>query len=79
MEWVGREMDAESAKSGDPAVVLFFEVGMAEGVKGARLRHAVLLDVFRDQMNLLHLSDGTGQAELKFTTDQPARNFSASK
>jgi hypothetical protein len=34
MAWVGREMEEASAKSGDPAVVLFFEVEVPEGVRG---------------------------------------------
>ena len=67
MEWVGREMDEASAKSGDPAVVLFFEVEMPEGVRGTTVRNAVFLDVFKDQMNLMQMNTGERKTELRFT------------
>lgn len=70
LEWVGREMDAASAKSGDPAVVLFFEISLLEGLRGLTLRHAVFQDLFKDQSNLLHLHEGLHHLELRFTSDR---------
>ncbi len=67
LEWVGREMDAASAKSGDPAVVLFFEVGVPEG---ARLQNTVFCDLFEDQINLLSLQTASHKLELQFTRDK---------
>ncbi|OYW76820.1 MAG: hypothetical protein B7Z37_07100 [Verrucomicrobia bacterium 12-59-8] len=75
MEWVGRAMDAESAKSDDPAVTLFFEVEMPEGVRGLTLRHAVFQDLFKDQMNLLYLRGDLNQEELRFTRDRASRSL----
>jgi hypothetical protein len=72
MEWVGREMEEASAKSGDPAVVLFFEVEVPEGVVGTTVRNAVLQDVFRDQMNLMQLREGDRKTEMRFTCENPS-------
>jgi len=68
MTWVGKEMEKESEKSGDPAVVLFFEVEVPEGGRGLTLRHAVLLDVFKDQMNLLQVREGRHKTTFRFTS-----------
>jgi len=37
IEWVGREIDEESKKSGDPTVTLFFESALPGGLVGTRL------------------------------------------
>lgn len=66
MTWVGREMEKESEKSGDPAVVLFFEVEMPEGVEGATVRDGVFCELFRDQSNLVQLRNGAQSVELRF-------------
>lgn len=71
MAWVGREMEEASAKSGDPAVVLFFEVEMPEGVVGAVVRNAVFLDLFKDQVNLMQMREGEEKVELRFTREHP--------
>ena len=63
-------MDAESAKSGDPAVTLFFEIPLPEGLRDQTLKYAVFHDLFKAQLNLLHLRDSSHQVELKFTKDQ---------
>lgn len=70
MEWVGREMEEASAKSGDPAVVLFFEVAMPTGMQGQTLKHSVFHELFKDQMNLLLLRDGALQEELRFASNE---------
>ncbi len=75
MEWVGREMEKESEKSGDPAVVLFFEVGMAEGVTGAKMQNTVFCDLFEDQINLLSLQTASHPLELRFTRDEGSKRL----
>ena len=75
LEWVGREMDEESEKSGDPAVVLFFEVEVPEGVKGARLQNTVFCDLFEDQINLLSLQTASHKSELRFTRDKGSKRL----
>lgn len=66
MEWVGREMEEASAKSGDPAVVLFFEVEVPEGGRGATLRCAVFEELFKDQVTLVAIKSGGRMVEMRF-------------
>jgi hypothetical protein len=79
MQWVGREMDEESEKSGDPAVVLFFEVEVPEGMKGAAVRNAVFFDLFKDQSNLLQMRGGEEKVELRFTREHPSEKVGGVK
>jgi hypothetical protein len=74
--WVGREMEADSAKGGDPAVRLFFEMKLPAGLHGLSLRFAVLNDLFKDQTNLLHLRHGSHQSEWRFVRDEPLKALS---
>ncbi len=76
MVWVGREMDEASEKSGDPAVVLFFEVGVVEGLQGQTLRHAMLQELFQDQVNLLLIKSGQKGTELRFQRGTNERRLS---
>jgi hypothetical protein len=73
IEWVGRELDADSAKSGDPAVTLFFEVPLPQGLDKATLQNLVLCDLFQDQSNLLELRNGAKKKELRFRRADPAK------
>ena len=75
MEWVGREMDEASAKSGDPAVVLFFEVEVPEGTRGLTLKHAVFHELFKDQINLLQIREGALQEEMRFTHEHSSKEL----
>ncbi|WP_395735697.1 DUF6702 family protein [Prosthecobacter sp.] len=77
MRWVGREMDEASAKSGDPAVVLFFEVEMPGGVEGALLKCAVFAELFKDQVTLVHLRDGAQKEEMEFKSGDSAKKMTA--
>jgi len=77
LEWVGRAMDEASAKSGDPAVVLFFELAVPEGLKGVVMRNAVFQELFKDQMNLLHLREGDKKTEMLFTREQSFQELGA--
>ena len=63
IEWVGRELDAGSEKSGDPTVTLFFEVEMPPR---STLRHTMFCELFKDQLNLLQLRRGSRKTELRF-------------
>jgi hypothetical protein len=73
MEWVGREMEEASAKSGDPAVVLFFEVEVPEGMVGTTVRDAVFLEVFKDQVNLMQVRVAARPVELRFVQDKASQ------
>lgn len=75
IEWVGRQIDEEAKKSGDPTVTLFFEVALPDGPNGKTLRHSVFHDLFNDQINLLHLRHDSRQAELRFTKNEALRRI----
>jgi hypothetical protein len=66
IEWVGRQIDEETKKSGDPTVTLFFEVALPSGLAAARLRHAVFCEMFKDQENLIQIRRGSLKTELRF-------------
>ena len=66
IEWVGRELDADSVKSGDPAVTLFFQVSLPGGLKGVSLRNEVLHKLFVDQVNLMLFRHGTEKTPMTF-------------
>ena len=76
LEWVGREMDEASAKSGDPAVRLFFEVGMAEGIDGGTLRCSVFNELFKNQVNLVQLRGGARKMEMRFGGNELEKKLS---
>jgi len=66
IEWVGRELDDDNAKTGDPAVTLYFEMPLPAGLDGCFLHHAVFDDLFEDQTNLLQLRNTSQKIELRF-------------
>lgn len=76
IEWVGRQIDEETKKSGDPTVTLFFEIALPDGLVDAHLRHAVFHDLFDDQINLLHLRTGGNGIEMKLTKKKPTWEMS---
>ena len=69
IEWVGRQIDEETKKSGDPTVTLFFEIALPDGLVDAKLRHAVFCELFKDQVNLLQIQNEKRKTELRFTQD----------
>jgi len=75
IEWVGRELNADSVKSDDPEVTLFFEIALPDGLKGKSLQHTIFHDLFKDQINLLHLRSNPGKAELRFTKDETSKKL----
>lgn len=78
MTWVGREMEKASEKSGDPAVVLFFEVEVPEGVRGTTVRDAVFCDLFEDQTNFLHLKAESVNGQMQFKRGDGFRKINGS-
>lgn len=79
MTWVGREMEKESEKSGDPAVVLFFEVEVPGGVEGKTLRCAVFGELFGDQVNLVEMRSGGRKVEMRFGGEELVKLLSEPK
>jgi len=69
IEWVGRELDRESVKSGDPMVTLFFQIALPARAPVVVLKHGVLSDLFQDQMNLLHFRGRHQSKQLRFTRE----------
>lgn len=65
LAFVGRELnDAENR------LWLYFEAPLPGGANGARLRHAVLADEFRDQLNSVLVRDGGREVTLVFFPDR---------
>jgi hypothetical protein len=79
IEWKGRELVAESVKSADPSVRLFFQVPLPGGVASAKLRHAVFCALFKDQINLVHLRHNQTNRELRFSRDDAAKMLIATE
>ncbi len=71
IEWVGRQIDEETKKSGDPTVTLFFAIAMPGGLADAKLKHAVLCELFKDQMNVIQFRSTKGNTTLKASSDKP--------
>jgi hypothetical protein len=67
IEWMGRQIDEDTKKGGDPMVALFFEVAMLKGLANADMHHAVFCELFKDQTNLLSLKSRALKIELRFT------------
>ncbi|MBI3887176.1 MAG: hypothetical protein HY302_15830 [Opitutae bacterium] len=62
---VGREI-----KDAENHLWLYFDVPLPGGADGARLRHAVLADEFRDQLNSVHVRAGGREVTLVFFPDR---------
>jgi hypothetical protein len=70
MTWIGRQIDEETKKSGDPTMTLFFEISLPGGLKAVSLQNAIFCDLFQDQTNFLQLIFGSRKIELRFKTDE---------
>lgn len=68
IEWLGRELDEESAKSNDPQVTLYFELPVTGDLNDWSLRHEVLGNIFKDQVNLMHLKIHGRDVQMSFKT-----------
>lgn len=75
IEWMGRELDADSVKSNEPEVTLFFEIALPNGLAGKTLQHTVFGDLFKDQTHLLHLRSNACKAALRFTGDDAEKKL----
>ncbi len=76
MTWIGRQIDAETKKSGDPTMTLFFEISLPGGLKAVSLRNGVFQDLFEDQLNLLHFRNGAEKAQIQFQRGDEAKRLS---
>lgn len=61
LTWIGREL-----KDASNEVWLYFELALPGGVDGMRVRHALLTELFSDQLNSVRLRDGPRQTTLVF-------------
>ncbi len=75
IRWVGREQDEESARTNDPAVTLYFEIPVKSGLTGCTLRHAVFGNIFKDQVNLLHLKSGAQSLQMSFKAEDAVKKL----
>lgn len=75
IEWMGRELDADSVKSNEPEVTLFFEIALPGGLAEAKLRHAVFCELFKDQANLIHVHNGDTKVELQYDRNQTTQSL----
>ncbi|HEY1083993.1 MAG TPA: DUF6702 family protein [Prosthecobacter sp.] len=75
IEWVGRDLDADSAKSDEPCVTLYFQVSLPAGLGGVSLQHSVFTDLFKDQTNLLLLRQGERKDEWRFVHGEAAKKL----
>jgi len=56
--WVGRELDADTQKTDEPTVTLFFEASLPEGLPGSTLRLTLFSELFADQLHLMLFRHG---------------------
>jgi hypothetical protein len=75
LTWVGRKVDDAAVQKEDPKVILFFELDLPDGFSGITLRYAILQDLFKDQINLLHLRGPAQPSELLFTHDEAEKRL----
>lgn len=73
LHWVGREVETE--KTDDPAVTLYFEMSASAPMANFTLQHTVFCDLFKDQINLLHLRRGEQKTELQFNTESATQRL----
>lgn len=76
IEWVGRQIDEETKKSGDPTVTLFFEIALPDGLAGVALRHSVFCELFENQVNLTQVQIGDSRTALQFKAGKDSATLS---
>lgn len=77
--WVGRQLDEETRKSGDPTVTLFFEIALPDGLADAKLRHAVFCEMFKDQVNLVALQGQSDKVGLRFVPTKLEQSLNSTR
>ena len=75
LTWVGRKVDDAAVQKEDPEVILFLELDLPDGFSGITLRYAILQDLFKDQINLLHLRGTAKPSEFLFTHDEAEKRL----
>jgi len=75
IEWVGRELDAETQKSDEPTITLFFEIALPGGVKGVSVLDGMFCDLFADEVNLLLIRNGGEKTQMLFKRGDGARKL----
>jgi hypothetical protein len=68
LTWVGKELDPKGC-------VLYFEVELAGGLEGARLRNTVLFELEPGQINTVRLEAGKLRRSLTFHRQQPEQEL----
>jgi hypothetical protein len=68
LQWVGMEVKGET-------VLLYVLSKMPEGLSRASLRHALLFDLFEDQVNIVNVFDGDKKSSLVFKRGDGARQI----
>jgi hypothetical protein len=61
LTWIGREI-----KEGANELWLYFEAPLPQGVEGCTIHHAMLRDQFSNQINSVHVRDGSRRTTLVF-------------
>lgn len=75
IELLGRELDKETLKSGEPTMTLFFEIALPEGLQGISVLDAVFGDLFADEVNLLLLRRDAEKTQLLFKRGDAPRKL----
>ncbi len=75
VEWLGRELDKETQKTGEPTMTLFFEIALPQGLRGVSVLDAVFGDLFADEVNLLLVRRGAEKTQLLFKRGDAARKL----
>lgn len=75
LNWVGRELDADTQKSDEPTVTLFFEFGLPEGLPGASMQMTLFAELFADQLHLLLFRRDGQKNAWRFTQSDDRRKL----
>jgi hypothetical protein len=59
--WIGREI-----KDAENELWIYFEIPLPAGIEGTGIRHGVLFDVYRDQLNSVLVRDADRKTTLVF-------------
>jgi hypothetical protein len=75
LTWVGRELDADTQKSDEPTVTLFFEVCLPEGLQGSTLQLTLFTELFADQLHLMTFRRGEQKTSWQFKKGDEAKKL----
>jgi hypothetical protein len=68
MTWVGKELEAD-------ATWIYLEIPLTENLGGLRLQHALLMDLFEDQTNLVNLTYFSAKKTYLFKSGQTTQTL----